>query len=142
MQIFLRDQFTDRYSGASLVFPGTLLALAHLCGNAFPYHRNWKQSVTHPAFWELYPTIDHVIPVARGGVDDETNIVTTSMLRNSAKANWSLEELNWPRELAPLAPDWDGLLDWFQRECAARESLLRDPAIQQWHQVALDVKPI
>ena len=42
-------------------------------------------------------TIDHVIPVARGGADDESNVVTTSMLRNSAKSNWLLDEVGWPR---------------------------------------------
>jgi hypothetical protein len=83
--VFLRDGYTDRYSGARLVFPGTLLALSILLQDAFPYQRNWKQSATHPAFWELYPTLDHLVPVARGGADDESNVVTTSMLRNSGE---------------------------------------------------------
>src|SRR5580704_11387234 len=95
MAVFVRDGFTDRYFGTKLVFPGTLRALSLLVSDAFPYHRNWKQSETHPAFWELYPTIDHIVPVARGGADDESNVVTTSMLRNSAKSNWLREEVGW-----------------------------------------------
>jgi hypothetical protein len=134
----LRDGFTDRYFGAPLIFPGTLRALAILLGDAFPYHRNWKQSVTHPAFYELYPTIDHVIPVTRGGADNETNIVTTSMLRNSAKANSLLEELNWPRELAPIVTGWDGLLDWFLSASTVHATLRCDAAIQQWRRAALE----
>jgi hypothetical protein len=136
--VFVRDGFTDRYFGDRLVFPGTLRALAILLTEAFPYHPNWKQSVTHPAFWELYPTIDHIVPVARGGPDDETNVVTTSMLRNSAKANWLLEELRWPVDRAPVVPGWDGLLGWFLATCRTHEALRRDRAVQLWHQVAID----
>ena len=136
VRVFVRDGFTDRYFGDALVFPGTLRALAVLLGEAFPYHRNWKQSATHPAFWELYPTIDHVVPVARGGADDDSNIVTTSMLHNSAKANWLLEELRWPLERAPIIPAWDGLLGWFMSTCGSQESLRNDIAIQGWHQAA------
>ena len=102
-----------------------------------PYHPNWKQSETHPAFWELYPTIDHVIPVARGGADDESNVVTTSMLRNSAKANWLIEELRWPVDRAPVVPGWDGLLGWFLDACAIHETLRQDVAVQQWRRAAM-----
>jgi hypothetical protein len=136
--VFARDGFTDRYFGDRLVFPGALRALAVLLADAFPYHRNWKQSVTHPAFYELYPTIDHIVPVARGGADDEVNVVTTSMLRNSAKANWLLEELCWPVDRAPIIPGWDGLLDWFLSASTAHEVLRCDVAIQKWRQAAID----
>jgi hypothetical protein len=113
--IFGRDGYTDRYFGGRLVFPGTLRAISILLPSAFPYHPNWKQSETHPAYWELSPTIDHVKPVARGGADqDAANIVTTSMLNNARKAHWTLEELGWPAELAPVAEGWDGLVGWFE----------------------------
>jgi len=130
--IYMRHGYTDRYSGRRLVFPGTLRALSLLLGDAFPFHRNWKQAATHPAFWELYPTIDHVVPVARGGPDDESNVVITSMLRNSAKSNWLLAELGWPEDLAPIVRDWDGLVAWFVRASASEEVLRRDNAIARW----------
>ena len=134
VRVFLRDGFTDRYFGERLVFPGTLRALSIVLTEAFPYHPNWKQSATHPAFYELYPTIDHIFPVARGGADDESNVVTTSMLRNSAKANWLLEELGWSLDLAPIAPGWDGLVGWFRSAWIAHEALHHDVAVRQWHQ--------
>lgn len=136
VRVFMRDGFTDRYFGERLVFPGTLRALAILLSAAFPYHRNWKQAATHPAFYELYPTIDHVIPVARGGPDDESNVITTSMLRNSAKANWLLEELG-PVELAPIVQGWDGLVGWFESACTAHNSLRDDAVVQQWRRALL-----
>lgn len=132
LSVFARDGYTDRYSGLRLVFPGTLRALSLLLEGAFPFHRNWKQSASHPAFWELYPTIDHVVPVARGGADDESNVVTTSMLRNSAKSNWLLDEIAWPSQLAPIAPDWDGLVGWFAAESGSDEVLRSDKFINRW----------
>lgn len=136
-RVFIRDGFTDRYFGQRLVFPGTLRLLSILLPEAFPYHRNWKQSATHPAFYELSPTIDHVIPLARGGKDDESNVVTTSMVRNASKANWLVEELKWPSVRAPVAAGWDGLLSWFVSAWERHVSLQTDPALLLWHRAAL-----
>lgn len=111
--VFIRDGFIDRYSGTQLVFPGTLRLLSRLLPSEFPFHRNWKMTETHVVYWELFPTVDHVVPVARGGADDEANWVTTSMLRNSAKSNWTLEELGWQLALPGDFKQWDGLLGWF-----------------------------
>ena len=138
MQLFHRDGFTDRYSGERLVYPGALIALSILLGPSFPYHRNWKQSETHQAFYELYPTVDHVIPLARGGLNDDSNLVTTSMLRNSTKANWLLEELGWPSERAPIVEGWDGLLGWFEEACTAHEIVRRDKAVQKWRRASME----
>jgi hypothetical protein len=136
MPVFVRDGFTDRYSGAPLVFPGTLRAISILLPTEFPYHRNWRQSETHPAFWELSPTIDHVVPLARGGLDEEANVVTTSMVRNAAKSNWLLRELGWPEELAPPRAGWDGLLPWFLIALERFPALGQDPSLKGWYTVA------
>jgi len=138
-KIFVRDGFTDQYFGEPLIFPGTLRALSVLMPELFPYHRNWKQSLTHPAYWSHYPTIDHVVPVARGGTDDESNVVTTSMLRNAAKSNWLLSELGWPTISAPLLDSWDGLLPWFCREYEQNEKLRHEPSLRQWYKAAKSV---
>jgi len=111
-EVFLRDGFVDRYTGQRLVNPAALRLVAALLPEEFPAHKNWKLSETHVAFYELFPTIDHLVPVARGGPDEENNWITTSMGRNSAKANYLLEEIGW--ELCPpgdLAV-WDGLTAW------------------------------
>lgn len=52
----------------------------------FPCHPNGRMDRTHRAFWDPFPTFDHVVPIARGGADDETNYATTSMMRNQIKA--------------------------------------------------------
>jgi len=103
----------------------------------FPAHPNWKMSVSHIVYWELFPTIDHVYPVARGGPDDESNWVTTSMLRNSAKSNWLLEELGWTLLQLPLVNAWDGLTTWLVRYLELHQAHLDDRYIRKWHRAAI-----
>lgn len=134
-RIFVRDHFTDRYFGDPLVYPGALRAMSVLAPSLFPYHRNWKQSQTHPAFWSHYPTIDHVEPLARGGRDDDSNIVTTSMLHNAAKANWLLSELGWS-VTDTRTETWDGLMPWFCRVYERKPELRKVAYLRHWYVAA------
>jgi hypothetical protein len=136
MRIFLRDGFIDQYSGRRLVFPGTLRALSLLLPEEFPYHPNWKVEVTHPAFWELFPTIDHVVPVSHGGLDDESNWVTTSQMLNTAKANWSLEQLGWKIQEGTPSSGWDGLTRWCLEFVSARKDLMKNDYVRKWIRAA------
>jgi hypothetical protein len=85
LRTFAKDGFIDRYSGRRLVFPGTLRMLSAMFPTLFPFHSNWKTDACHFAFYELFPTVDHLVPVSRGGADAEDNFVTTSMLRKCGK---------------------------------------------------------
>jgi hypothetical protein len=136
--IFIRDGFIDRYSGTQLVFPGTLRLLSRILPSEFPFHPNWKMTETHMVYWELFPTVDHIVPIARGGADDETNWATTSMIRNSAKSNWTLEELGWQLVPAGDLQEWDGLLTWFVEFLKQNQSHLADKYIRHWHRAALE----
>lgn len=140
--LFLRDGFIDRYSGAQLVFPGALRLLSRLLPAEFPFHPNWKLSETHMAFWELFPTVDHVLPVARGGADDESNWVTTSMLHNSAKANWTIEEPGWNLVPPGDAELWDGLLGWFSETVKLDQSHLEDRYVRDWYHAAFQANSV
>lgn len=135
MRIFKRDGFVDRYSGRRLIFPGTLRLLSELLPLEFPFHANWKTDACHFAFYEMFPTIDHVVPVSRGGADDETNWVSTSMVRNAAKANFTLAELGW--QLAPAGDlgQWDGLTAWFLDITRPPHSHL-SPYLRKWRDAA------
>jgi hypothetical protein len=136
LQVFTRDGFIDRYSGQRLVFPGVLRLLSRLLPEEFPFHPNWKISETHPAYWELFPTIDHLVPIARGGSNSEANWITTSMSRNASKANWTLAELGWSlREPGSLA-EWDGLTGFFLESIDSNKSLLEDAYLRRWHGAA------
>lgn len=134
---FVRDGFVDRYSGKRLVFPASLYLISRLLPEEFPYPPRGTMGECHVAFWELWPTIDHVVPVARGGVDDPSNWVCTSMLRNSIKSNWTLEEIGWDLVEEGRMEDWDGLMGWFLEYTNKREKVLEDyPYLQAWRVAA------
>jgi hypothetical protein len=92
---------------------------------------------THIAYWELSATIDHVVPVSRGGADDESNWATTSMLRNSAKGNFTLDELGWQPHSPGQLADWDGLLPWFLSYTAKHPETLSSPTVRSWRAAAV-----
>jgi hypothetical protein len=110
--VFLRDGLVDRYSGERLIFPPVLRVISLELPEVFPIHRNWKMSETHTAYWDLSPTIDHVVPVALGGVDDESNWVTTSMRRNAAKGSFTVEQMDWTLCSPGSLLEWDGMGLW------------------------------
>jgi len=126
MDLFMRDGFIDIYTGKRLVNPGVLRLLHVVLGDDFPAHANWKASETHIAFWELFPTVDHLVPVSRGGPDDESNWVTASMLSNQAKAHRTLEELGWERHRPGAVEEWDGLSRWLVEYLAANPTVLEE----------------
>ncbi len=137
---FIRDGFIDRYSGDKLIFPGIIKLLTLEFPDIFKYHRNWKMTETHTVYWELFPTIDHLIPIARGGQDLESNWVTTSMIRNSAKSNWTLEELNWKLHDSGQLNEWNGLINCFL-DLSDKNSLYeKDSYISAWKVALLRAK--
>jgi len=139
MCVFYRDGFKDRYSGEKLINPGVLRILNVMLPNSFPYHTNWKMSETHIVYWKLFPTIDHVMPVARGGTDEESNWVSTSQLRNSAKSNWTLDELGWTIQEAGNISHWDGLSSQMIELTELTRLHQKDPYILKWRNATLRV---
>jgi hypothetical protein len=135
--LFVRDGFIDRYRGTRLIFPPTLRLISDRLPEQFLYHRNWKMSETHSAFWELTPTVDHIQPIALGGCDEISNWASCSMLTNSIKANWLLEKLGW--ELLPAGDldEWDGLLFWFVRRMEEMPKRIEQSAYyKRWYAAA------
>jgi len=135
-RVFIRDGFIDRYSGEKLIYPPVLRALSHALPEEFPYHPNWKADSTHSSYWEAGATIDHLVPVTRGGEDNESNWFTTSMARNSAKMNWTLEELGWELHPPGRIDEWDGMFDWFLRYAEAEPAVLKTGNVGQWVRAA------
>ena len=106
--------------------------------DAIPFHKNWKMSECHIAYWQLFPTVDHLIPIARGGEDIEANWYTTSMMRNSAKSNWLLYDIGWELHAPGDIANWDGQLSWFMGYIEQHPEHLENPYIKRWHKAALD----
>ena len=136
-KIFLRDGFIDRYSGHKLLFPGLIKILIIEFPDIFKYQKNWKRSETHIIYWDLFPTIDHHVPVTRHGEDNENNWITTSMIRNSAKASWTTEELGWELFEEGKLDDWDGLINYFIDLTNKNPDYEKDNYINQWRKALL-----
>ncbi len=138
MEQFIRDGFIDRYSGKKLVNPGILKVLSHYMPETFPYHSHWKMEECHNAYWEFVPTVDHIYPVALGGADSMENWATTSMLHNSIKSSWTLEQLEWKLYDAGDYSQYDGLTELFIKLVRADEELLKDTYIKRWYKLSVD----
>lgn len=136
-RIFVRDGFVDRYTGERLIYPPVFRILSFVLPDEFPFHPAWRADATHPAYWEHGATIDHVIPVSRGGADEPSNWVTTSVAHQGTKGELTLEELGWT--LQPPGPPgrWDGMLGWFLQYTAAHPHTLAYASIRQWQRAAL-----
>lgn len=137
MQVFIRDGFIDRYTGDRLINPGFLKVLSFYYPAEFPYQAHWKMTECHNAYWELCPTLDHLEPIARGGADEMPNWVTTSMLNNSVKSNWTLEQLKWKLYEPGNLVDWDGLTAQFIELVKKDAELLNDAYIKKWYKVSV-----
>ena len=136
MNQFIKDGFIDRYTGQKLLNPGMLKVISHYFPKEFPYQSHWKMTDTHMAYWELIPTLDHVYPIAKGGVDDERNWVTTSMKNNSIKSNYTIDEIHWRLYPKGNITDWDGLTSVFFMLVEKDKELLKDTYIRNWYRVS------
>jgi hypothetical protein len=108
--------------------------------DAFPYQSHWKMEECHSAYWELVPTIDHIIPIAIGGEDNPSNYATTSMLHNSVKSNWTIEQLKCKLYPAGDINEYDGLTDLFVRLTENDLELFDDPYIKRWYKLSVGMK--
>lgn len=140
MEQFLYDGFIDRYTGKKLLNPGILKVISFYFPDEFPYSPHWKMTQTHMAYWDLVPTIDHIIPIAKGGKDDRNNWVTTSMKNNSIKSSWTPDELGWTVYPKGSIEDWDGLTGLFIELVDGNKELLNDNYIKNWYSVSKKLK--
>lgn len=135
MEQFFRDGFIDRYSGKKLVNPGMLRTMSLKIPEAFPYQSSWKVDECHIAYWDYYPTLDHIYPISLGGKDVPENWASTSMVYNSAKSNFTLEQIGWTLKEKGNMKDWDGLSSYFITTVEKDKSLLEIKAIKSWYTI-------
>ena len=129
--VFRRDKFTCRYCGQRTLFVPVLRVLSAIAPDEFPYHPNWKMSECHIAYWKCGTSIDHVVPVARGGsASAVNNLITACYMCNSIKQNWLVEELRW--QTHPVDSDhWDGLSATLPQLCEIAQ-LTKSPYFARW----------
>ena len=136
---FFNDGFIDRYSGKRLVNPGILRIMSEMLPEAFPYQAHWKTDECHMAYWDLQPTVDHIYPVSLGGKDTSENWATTSMVNNSIKNNFTLEQLGWTLKDKGDIQNWDGLSKIFLENVEQDKSLLHISRIKSYYTATKEV---
>ena len=139
MRQFFQDGFIDRYFGTKLINPGVLRMLSEKLPKEFPYHPHWKAEECHMAYWDFQPTMDHIVPITRGGKNDPSNWVTTSMKGNLAKKNYTLEQLNWYLYPGGDIRKWDGLSELFVEIIKKEPKLLQTYGINYWYKATKKV---
>ena len=137
-ELLWRDGFIDRYSTTreKLIHPAVLRILSECMPVEFPWDSHWNMEKTHIAYYQLSPSVDHVIPHARGGTNEKDNLVCTSYLRNLAKSGYTLEELGWEVQPEGDHNEWDGMTKWFM-EYVEENKMEKDPYLKPWYGAAL-----
>ena len=147
MQVFLRDGFVDQYTGERLFFPGTLLLLGKLLPEPFVTPedgKGWRVGECHWIYWRLWPTVEHLDPVARGGHNDDlARLVTTSQMVNSARGPWAADEVPEKIRIERIDAEvargrrWDGMMVWFVEHVSrCPERFKGDGTLLAWHKAA------
>ena len=137
MDVFFRDGFIDRYSGQRLIHPGMLRVMSELMPNEFPYQPHGKTDECHIAYWYYLPSVDHLVPIAKGGKDEMDNWVTTSTIRNMAKGIFSLDDLGWTLSPCGDIREWDGLSKDYVELVDKHPELKAIPRVKSWYGVTV-----
>ena len=122
-----------------MVNPGILRIMSEMLPEAFPYQAHWKTDECHMAYWDLQPTVDHIYPVSLGGKDTSENWATTSMVNNSIKNNFTLEQLGWTLKDKGDIQNWDGLSKIFLEIVEQDKSLLHISRIKSYYTATKEV---
>jgi hypothetical protein len=143
-----RDGFVDRLSPERwrLVYPGALRVLSLELRGAIDtvVSKGTLRSYAGnaPVWWDLWPTVDHLVPRAGGGTNEPDNLACVSWWRNAAKGDLSLEATGWTLQPAGDARTWDGLLGWFVDRVRRHPELAQDGMVRQYLDAAATVTEV
>ncbi len=107
-RVFRRDHWKCCYCGRLLIDAHILALIGQLAGDALPWRSHaLPPAGTHPAIKRLYPKVEHVLPLARGGQSDDGNLRACCTPCNEWKHDRTLQEAGV--ELVAAGEGWDGL---------------------------------
>ena len=111
-KIFKRDQWCCRYCGIEVLLSPALKALNEKYPGHGYYHRNGKKSKMAKLFLDKCACVDHIIPVAKGGLNEIENMVCACWECNTKKSDDS--DPKWIKKMIKIdelqpSDGWDGL---------------------------------
>ncbi len=112
LKILNRDNWTCRYCDDSVFFSPTLKLLNELSPNHGYYHPNGKTDKMLSLFQWRWASVDHIVPVTKGGTNEEANLVTACWRCNLNLNDKSTDKGKpQPNQLnkSAIEVNWDGL---------------------------------
>jgi 5-methylcytosine-specific restriction endonuclease McrA len=139
--ILRRDGHRCRFCGTRVIARGVRSLLTREFPDAVPWPDK-DQARMHGAFLALNATVDHLLPHARGGDNELSNLVTTCWPCNFSREDLLLHELDIhdPREFDPVVDAWDGLSRVLQPRSKAKTA--RDQKEEAVRQDWSDLDPL
>ena len=117
--LLARDGFHCRFCGIPLIRAETRM----LIRSAYPEALRWgvRNAEQHAGFQAMWLQYDHLLPHARGGSNELSNMIVTCAPCNNGRSNLTLEEVGLADPLlrAPARSTWDGLerfVSWNEAE--------------------------
>jgi len=119
--IYARDGYRCRFCDVRVVLPEARSSIM----KALPGVIAWSgvpAIALHAGFHALSATVDHIVPHAYGGDNDQRNLVTTCWPCNFGRMAYRLEEVGLidPRTRPPIVDAWDGIGRLLRVKWAAR----------------------
>ena len=115
-EIFCRDNWHCRYCSDSVFFSPILKILETISPDHGYYHPNGKTGEMLPLFANKFASIDHIIPVTKGGVNDIDNYVTSCWECNLKYGNTSHDGGKpLPSPINTTNTKWDGFCSLYPK---------------------------
>jgi len=139
MRVFARDGFINRFTGELLVFPATLRLLSREFPKELPYQQSWRLGEVHLVYYDLFACVHQLIPFTRGGKEEESNLITTTMPYVLARSNSLVEEAGWRLTREGYVDEWDGMSTWYVEYVKEHQELRNENYFNMWFNAAKKV---
>jgi hypothetical protein len=139
MRVFSRDGFENRFTGEPLIFPAVLRLLSKALPREFPFQQYWRPEATHIAYYDLGACTNLLIPLSRGGKNEEENLITTTMPYILARTDQTVEEAGWRLTREGFVDEWDGMSTWYVEYITEHQELREINFFNLWFNAARSV---
>ena len=139
MRVFARDGFINRFTGELLVFPAALRLLSREFPKEMPYQQAWRVGEVHLAYYDLYACANKVVALSRGGKEDGSNLITTTMPYILARSDSTVEEVGWRLTREGYVDEWDGMSSWYVEYVKEHPELRNENYFNMWFNAAKSV---